>query len=131
MTLTATCHCGATRIEIDGPPTSAKTCNCSYCQRVGAIWGYYQPEEIRITATDDRMYAPNGMNHHHFCGRCGGNTHGFSPDWSSIYDAEGKLKPGMKESVPEQRIAAVNLNMIDGLDLATFQIEAMDGRNNW
>ena len=131
MTLTAVCHCGATRIQMDGPPGSAKTCNCTYCQRVGAIWGYYPPEAIRITATEDRVYSPSGMNAHHFCGRCGSNTHGDSPDWASAYDHNGQLKPGMQEGVPDVRIAAVNLNMVDGLDLSTLKIEAMDGRNNW
>jgi len=131
MILTATCHCGATRIELPGPPTNVHTCNCTYCHRVGAVWGNYRPEDIRVTAAEDRVYSPSGLNDHHFCGRCGGDTHGVSPDWGSAYDENGKLKPGMTEGVPEQRIATVNLRMIDDLDLSTLEILAMDGRNNW
>jgi hypothetical protein len=132
MTLTAACHCGSTKITLPGPPAEAKTCNCSYCQRTGAVWGYYSPEELAVTATDDRVYsASGGMNQHHFCGACGGNTHGFSPDWASKYNSDGTLKPGEAEGVPERQTAAVNLNMIDGLDLSGITVMAMDGRNSW
>ncbi|WP_155908455.1 hypothetical protein [Asticcacaulis sp. YBE204] len=36
MTLTATCHCGATRITLPRQPETAHECNCSYCGRLGA-----------------------------------------------------------------------------------------------
>lgn len=131
MTLTAACHCGSTKITLPGPPAEAKTCNCSYCQRTGAVWGYYAPEDLAVTAADDRVYSATGLNQHHFCGACGGNTHGFSPDWASKYNSDGTLKPGEAEGVPERKIAAVNLNMIDDLDMSGLTIQAMDGRNSW
>jgi hypothetical protein len=132
MILTAACHCGAVRIDLPGPPVEAKACNCTFCHRTGAVWGYYAPEDIRVTAgEEDRDYAPNGMNHHHFCGRCGGNTHGFSPDWASMYENDGTLKPGMKEGIPERQVAAVNLRMIDDFDLAALPVTRVDGRNSW
>lgn len=132
MTLIATCHCGATRIELPALPAAVKSCNCTFCHRTGAVWGYYDPTELRITAAaHDTVYAPSGMNHHHFCGQCGGNTHGSSPDWASMYNADGTMKPGMTGGIPEKRIAAVNLRMIIDLDLDSLPIEKMDGRNNW
>ncbi|HEX8661021.1 MAG TPA: GFA family protein [Brevundimonas sp.] len=131
MTLTAACHCGSTKITLPGPPTEAKTCNCSYCQRTGAVWGYYAPEDLSVTAKEDRVYSASGLNQHHFCGACGGNTHGFSPDWASKYSSDGTLKPGEAEGVPERKVAAVNLNMIDNLELSGLTVQAMDGRNSW
>lgn len=133
MTLTATCHCGATRITLPGPPAEAKTCNCSYCQRAGAVWGYYAPEDLRIEASsEDKVYsASDGVNQHHFCGKCGGQTHGFSPDWASVYNNDGTLKPGATDGIPSRQTAAVNLNMIDGLSLSAITITAVDGRNSW
>lgn len=133
MTVTASCHCGAIRIEVPALPADAKTCNCTFCHRTGAVWAYYAPEDLRVGAdeADLRDYAPSGMNHHHFCGRCGGNTHGYSPDWGSMYNEDGTLKPGMTEGVPEGQVAAINLRMIEDLDLSTIPTTRMDGRNNW
>ncbi len=131
MTLTAACHCGATKITLPGPPAEASTCNCTFCQRTGAVWGSYAPEELTITASEDRVYSATGLNQHHFCGTCGGNTHGFSPDWSSKYNNDGTLKPGETEGVPEGQKAAVNLNMVDDLDLSQIKVTAIDGRNSW
>jgi hypothetical protein len=133
MTLIATCHCGATRIELPGLPAEAKECNCSYCHRTGAVWGYYSPSEVTVLASEhDAIYSASGqMNQHHFCARCGGNTHGSSPDWASMYNNDGTLKPGMTEGLPTSRIFGVNLRMIDELDLSSLDIIKVDGRNSW
>lgn len=132
MTLTASCHCGATQIELPALPTSIKSCNCTFCHRSGAVWGYYDPAEVKIiSAAHDAIYSPSGMNHHHFCSQCGGNTHGSSPDWASTYNNDGTLKPGMAGGVPEKRTAAVNLRMIIDLDLDQLAIVKVDGRNSW
>lgn len=132
MTVTASCHCGAIKIEAP-TPTEASTCNCTWCHRTGAVWAYYAPEDLKITRAEgaERDYAPNGMNHHHFCGVCGGNTHGFSPDWSSMYNNDGTLKPGMTEGIPEGQKAAINLRMVVDLDLDSLPTTKLDGRNSW
>lgn len=132
MTITATCHCGATRIELPGLPAEVKECNCTYCHRTGAVWGYYKPEDVRVvSAGHDAVYAPNVINEHHFCAHCGGNTHGASPDWASMYNNDGTLKEGMSEGVPTERIFGVNLRMIDDLDLAALDTVKVDGRRSW
>ena len=132
MTLTATCHCGATRITLPHPPTEAKTCNCSFCSRTGAAWGYYEEGELDFAALEgDATYsASGGLNQHHFCSHCGIQTWGSSPDWSSAYNADGtpKGEPGV---VPTRRSYAVNLNTVDDLDWSKLTVEKMDGRNNW
>ena len=33
--VSATCHCGSVRLEIDTPPSEVTECNCSICQRYG------------------------------------------------------------------------------------------------
>ena len=55
MSLIASCHCGATRIELPHAPVHAKECNCSYCGRTGAVWGYYGPGEMRFLAQADEL----------------------------------------------------------------------------
>lgn len=132
MTLKATCHCGDTRITLSRRPTDAKSCNCSFCERTGAIWGYFQPEEITVETTDQRTYSAGGMNQHHFCGRCGMQTWGESPDWASVYNMDGTPKPGFEAgTMPTQRIAGVNLRLIDDLDWSTVEVEKVDGRSSW
>lgn len=134
MTMTATCHCGATRIQAAQPPRHAKECNCSFCGRAGAVWGYFKPDQLVFVSQDDeRTYsASGGLNRHHFCGRCGMQTWGDSPDWASAYNADGSPKEGFTAgSIPEQRIYGVNLRLVDDLDWSGIEVEKMDGRNNW
>ena len=134
MPLIASCHCGATNIELPHLPHTAKQCNCTYCARTGAVWGYYQPGEMVFASRDDeRTYsASDGMNQHHFCGRCGMQTWGDSPDWASVYNADGTPKPGYTAgSMPTERTYAVNLRLVDGMDWSSIAIEAVDGRSSW
>jgi hypothetical protein len=132
MTLIATCHCGATKIELPHPPVRAGECNCTFCGRTGAVWGYYQPGEMQFTALDgDKVYSATGMNLHHFCSNCGMQTWGDSPNWASMYNADGTSKNGDPNAFPTERSYAVNLRMVDDLDWSTITIEKMDGRHNW
>ncbi|WP_172123830.1 MULTISPECIES: aldehyde-activating protein [unclassified Devosia] len=132
MTLVATCHCGSTRIEMLQAPTEAHECNCTLCNRVGAVWASFAPEEVRITATNDQVYsASEGVNLHHFCAKCGGNTHSDCPDWGSLYNLDGTLKPGMTDAIPANRIITVNLRMIPDFDPSSLPVSQVDGRNNW
>lgn len=105
MPLIASCHCGATKIELPQPPASAKSCNCSFCARTGAVWAYYKPGEVRLLAqAEERTYSASGLNQHRFCGRCGMHTWGSSPDWASIYNDDGTPKPGFTAgSTPRTR----------------------------
>jgi hypothetical protein len=133
MSMIASCHCGATKIQAPGAPTSAKECNCSFCARTGAVWAYYAPDQLAFLSTEDeRTYSARGMNQHHFCGRCGMQTWGDSPDWASAYNADGSAKEGFTPgTVPTQRIYGINLRLVDDLDWSKITVEKMDGRNNW
>jgi hypothetical protein len=134
MPLIASCHCGATKIELAQLPTNAHECNCSLCSRTGGIWGTVQPEDMRFLAKEaDKVYsASQGMNQHHFCSTCGIHTWGDAPDWASVYNSDGTPKPGFDtNTVPSERSYMVNMRLIDDLDWPKIQIEKMDGRNNW
>jgi hypothetical protein len=132
MTLTATCHCGATKITLPRLPASGTQCNCSFCARTGAVWAYFAPGELQFDALeDDRAYSATGMNQHHFCGSCGVHTWGDSPDWASMYNADGTSKNGDPNAMPTSRIFGINLRLVDDLDWSTLTVEQVDGRNNW
>ncbi|MBP7701292.1 MAG: aldehyde-activating protein [Phenylobacterium sp.] len=133
MSLTASCHCGATKIEAP-VPTSATECNCTYCARTGAVWAYYKPGELAMLSQDDeRTYsATEADNRHHFCGRCGMQTWGDSPDWGAVYNVDGTPKPGFAAgAMPSARIHALNLRLVDDLDWSAITVEKVDGRNSW
>jgi hypothetical protein len=132
MSVTGSCHCGATKFELTSIPTEAHRCNCTYCQRAGALWVEVQKDELKfLSQNDEATYAPSGLNVHHFCGKCGNQTWGHNPNWSTIYNNDGTLKQGATEGVPTERQYMVNLNLVDGFDFAALKIEDLDGRNNW
>ena len=133
MSMIATCHCGATKIELPHPPTQAKECNCTYCARTGAVWGYYQVGDMKfLSQRDEKVYsASDGMNLHHFCGTCGMQTWGDSPDWASMYNSDGTSKNGDPNAFPTERSYAINLRLIDDLDWSAVAVQKIDGRNSW
>jgi hypothetical protein len=132
LSLIATCHCGATKIELPHPPAVAKECNCTFCARSGAIWGYYPPSQFKLLSQDgDKVYAPGAFNRHHFCGNCGMQTWGDSPDWAAMYNPDGTPKNGDANALPTERVYAVNLRLIDDFDWSSVTVEKSDGRNSW
>ncbi len=46
--LTATCHCGAVRVDVPRRPRSLTDCNCSICRRYGTLWAYYKAAKVRV-----------------------------------------------------------------------------------
>lgn len=71
------CHCGAIKFEFSGPAIeSGLRCNCSICQRKGAMMSAFTlaPDELAITATPGSLLTYEFGSHvakHHFCGHCG------------------------------------------------------------
>ena len=51
--LTATCHCGAVKVEVPREPETLTECNCSICRRYGVLWAYYGDVEVTLTAAPD------------------------------------------------------------------------------
>lgn len=132
MSLIATCHCGGTKIELPHLPAVAKECNCTFCARTGAIWGYYPQGELKLLSQDgDKVYAPGPFNQHHFCSTCGMQTWGDSPDWAALYNEDGTPKSGEANTIPTDRIHAINLRLIDDFDWTSITVEKSDGRNSW
>ncbi len=56
---------------------------------------------------------------------------GDSPDWASLYNADGTPKNGDANAMPSERVYAVNLNLVDDLDWSKIVVEQVDGRNSW
>ena len=73
------CLCRAVTVEVASPPEFINACNCKFCRKVGAAWGYYAPDAVTLTGTtstfrrDDLGYEPSSEGH--FCPSCGSATH--------------------------------------------------------
>jgi hypothetical protein len=95
------CHCGAVAITVPAPPTEVTECNCAMCRRLGALWAYYPPGQVRVA-----------MVAYHRCRRCGCVTH-----WQSLSAAQPRM--------------AVNARMIDDVDWDKIVVRHFDGAGAW
>jgi hypothetical protein len=78
----ASCHCGAVKFTVESAPSEVNDCNCSICRRYGALWAYYQLQEVRFATgngpTDVYMWGDRDLEFHR-CRTCGCVTH-----WSPV-----------------------------------------------
>ena len=78
MSVQASCHCGAVTIEIASAPSEVTSCNCSICRRLGTLWAYYPPTDVRVTGATATYHWGNKTIDFHRCSTCGCATH-WSP----------------------------------------------------
>jgi hypothetical protein len=113
MLYQGSCHCGRIRFEIDGTIDGAATCNCSICERKGAVMWFVPRERLKLLTPDADAATYTFNRHrirHRFCPVCGMHPYG-----------EG-VAPDGKAS------AAINLRCIEGIDLAGIPTRQFDGR---
>lgn len=110
--MSASCHCGAVRIEITAPPAELVECNCSVCRRYGALWAHLTRETARVTsppgATTAYLWNDRVIEFHH-CTTCGCVTHYEDVD-----------------RVPGSRVS-VNARMLPPEDVAGLRVRQFDG----
>lgn len=113
-TYTGSCHCGAVAYEVDGDLKQVIDCNCSICQRKGALLWFVPRAALRIIKGADHIstYLFNTRRiRHQFCPTCG--IHPFGEGTAPNGDA----------------MAAINVRCLDGVDLTTLNIQPYDGRS--
>jgi hypothetical protein len=114
--LTASCHCGAVRIEVSRRPRSLTQCTCSICHRYGALWAYFTRRTARVFSargvTSAYKWNDEVIEFHH-CKKCGCLTH---------YQSTTKSR--------DSRIA-VNARMLPAADIAGVRIRTFDGAKTW
>lgn len=121
MAINGSCHCGATRFDIDAVPAEVTQCTCTLCSKRGALWAYYRPDQVRLQKpSTTATYRWQSLTvAHHFCPHCGCTTYTESPDWS-------KGEPDFDHP----RIA-INARLLDDVDVAAIPVKYIDGRNLW
>ena len=107
------CHCGNIRIEVEAP-AQVTSCNCSLCSRYQALWGYYQPQQVKIEARPgcESSYIWGDKELEFIrCSNCGCVTH-----YRTLPDQ------------PDPRIA-VNFRMTLDSTVADIPVRYFDGKN--
>jgi hypothetical protein len=114
MLYKGSCHCGRVAFQVEGEIKGAMACNCSICSRKGSLMWFVPREKLQLQTPDDAASTYEFNKHmikHRFCPTCGMHPYG-----------EGTDPKG-------NRMAAVNLRCIEGLDLAAIPVQNFDGRS--
>jgi hypothetical protein len=107
------CHCGAIAYQFEcSPVTEAMECNCSICNRKGAVM-HFLPESAFTLKTPRENLSTYQFNkhhiNHHFCDSCG------TAPFSDGAGPDGKM------------MVAVNLRCVDGVDVRALKINFHNG----
>ena len=119
MAIRGSCHCGAVQFEAP-EPTEFTSCNCSYCERVGALWAYCTPDRFRLLSVPERLSNYRFGSYvavHHPCAVCGCATHGGAFEFSGG-------KPDF-----QQPIIGYNMRMAPDFDRSEVKVREVDGRS--
>jgi hypothetical protein len=111
---TGGCHCGRVRYDVTTDLAMVAACNCSICQKRGALWTFVGADQFKLHSGDDLtdyQFAKK-IIHHMFCPTCGVGSfsRGTSP------------KDG-------REMVAVNVRCLDDVDIAALQPTPIDGRS--
>lgn len=114
MNYHGSCHCGRVAFEVDGELTEVTSCNCSICSRKGSLLWFVPRDTLHLLTPEDGIssYTFNKQAiRHRFCDICG--IHPFG---------EGVDPKG-------NRIAAINVRCLEGVDLDALKINHFDGKS--
>jgi hypothetical protein len=114
MKYQGSCHCKAVQYEVDMEIKQVMSCNCSICSKKGHLLAFAPMEQFKLLSGKDHLteYLFNKKSIHHlFCKTCGIQSF-----------AEG-VKPG------GERMAAINVRCLEGVDIDSLQITKIDGKH--
>lgn len=114
--LSATCHCGALRVDIPERPTEITNCNCAICRRLGTLWAYFEVDTVKIHGhpgqTDTYIQGDKTLRVVR-CKTCGCTTH-----WEPL-----EVKPNSK--------VGINVRNFDPETIGSVRMRLLDGANTW
>jgi hypothetical protein len=114
MNYKGSCHCGKVAFEVEGEIAGVMSCNCSICQRKGSLMWFVPREKLRLLTPDENASTYTFNKHvikHRFCPTCGMHPYG-----------EGTDPKG-------NRIAAINVRCLEGIELSSVPVTHFDGRS--
>ena len=108
------CHCGQIRYDVTTDLANVVTCNCSICQKRGALWTFVPSESFALRAGSDELrdyQFGKRTIHHYFCPQCGVGS------FSRGTAADGR------------EMIAVNVRCLEDLDIGALKPTSFDGRS--
>lgn len=79
----AKCDCGAVVLQVAVDPAEINDCQCSWCQKLGALWAYYPRDQVRVLSPPESttiyQRATRRLEFHR-CTSCGLTTHWMNTD---------------------------------------------------
>lgn len=106
------CHCGRVRFEVDFEVSMVITCNCSICNKKGAIYAPARENQLQISQGEEELslyqFGTNTAKHY-FCKHCG--IHPF---------LRSRLTPDSW---------TINVLCLDGINLQDIPSKEFDGQN--
>lgn len=115
MTIPLSCHCGTVRLTVTTAPTEVKSCNCSICRRLGALWAYYPASEVTVDQGETVAYIQGDRTlATHHCPTCGCTTH-----WTGLDQVSDRMAVNARLMEPEV-MEGVRIRRFDGADTWTL-----------
>ena len=114
-TYTGGCHCGEVRFEVTADISSVVACNCSICQKRGALWAFVPAENfaLRAGAEDLKDYQFGKTDH--------------PPPVLCAMRRRGIFARDSRRTGSE--MIAVNVRCLDDVDIGTLKPTPFDGRS--
>jgi hypothetical protein len=104
------CHCGAVRYRVAAAPETVTSCNCSICRRLGGLWAYYSPRDVRVEGPTAIYMSGDRCLRLHRCETCGCVTH-----WSPVDESADRMGVNARLMAPEV-LAAARVRHFDGAE---------------
>jgi hypothetical protein len=114
MLYKGSCHCGHIAFQVEGMLAGAMSCNCSICERKGALMWFVPRETLHLMTADENASTYSFNKHvikHRFCPKCGMHPYGEG------VDSKGAA------------VAAINIRCLENIDLEKIPITHFDGRS--
>ena len=109
---TGGCQCGRVRYEVDLSLDAPITCNCSRCERLGAVLAFAPATAFTLLKGEDAMTEfrfNSGTIQHLFCATCG-------------------IQSFSRATAPDGTAGvAINVNCLDGVDPRALSPTHFDG----
>jgi hypothetical protein len=115
--LTATCHCGAVRVDIDAELVEVTDCNCSICRRYGVLWAYFSPARVQLVPADAATHTYQWDDRSitfHRCATCGCVTH-----WAAVDPALDRMGINAR-LLPLGSLDGIRVRRLDGANTERY-----------
>lgn len=109
------CLCRRVSVEIANAPEYINVCNCQFCRKLGAAWGYFRAEQVSIEG-ETREFRRDDLDEvwlaGHFCPNCGTTTH-----YTVVHPSNDRDR------------MAVNTRVFEQAELDGIEVRYLDGRS--